>query len=72
MIDKIISHGVNADKEHPSAEVGEVTYRVRWYGYGAVDDTYEPIKHLPRNKVVSYCKRKKLPLPDNINEAVAG
>lgn len=72
VIDRIISHGVNTDEEHPSAEVGEVTYRVRWYGYGAADDTYEPIKHLPRNKVISFCKRKKLPLPDNINEAVAG
>jgi len=68
----IISHGTNEDKDHPSADVGETTYRVRWYGYSSKDDTYEPIRHLPRNKVISYYKRKKLPIPENINENQQG
>ena len=72
VIDRIVSHGINDDTDHPSADVGETTYRIRWYGYSAKDDTYEPIRHLPRNKVVSYYKRKKLPVPNNIEEAQQG
>ena len=72
VIDRIVSHGINDDADHPSADVGETTYRIRWYGYSAKDDTYEPIRHLPRNKVVSYYKRKKLPVPNNIEEAQQG
>ena len=58
VVDRIISHGTNEDPEHPTAAVGETTYRVRWYGFEKNEDTYEPIQHLPRNKIVSYCKRK--------------
>ena len=72
VVDRIISHGINQDENHPSAKVGETTYRIRWYGYKPSDDTWEPIHHLPRNKVVSYYKRKKIRLPSNINEAILG
>ncbi|MEM1010485.1 MAG: chromo domain-containing protein, partial [Myxococcota bacterium] len=72
IVDRIVGHGVNEDEEHPSAQVGETTYRVRWYGYGSQDDTYEPIHHLPLNKVVSYHKRKRFPLPDTLERAIAG
>lgn len=63
---------MNEDAEHPSAEVGETTYHVRWYDYEPSEDTYEPIKNLPRNQVVSYYKRKKLTLTDNIEKAQLG
>ncbi|MEM9094861.1 MAG: chromo domain-containing protein [Pseudomonadota bacterium] len=72
VIDRIVSHGINEDNNHPSAKPGETVYRVRWYGYSASDDTYEPIRHLPRNKVVSYYKRKRLALPTDIGKAQLG
>ena len=31
VMDRIVSHGTNEDPEHPSAELGKTTYRVRWY-----------------------------------------
>ena len=72
VIDRIISHGINEDSKHPTAKVGETTYRVRWFGYEASDDTYEPIRHLPRNKVVSYYNKKKLTLPKTLGQAQLG
>ena len=72
VIDKIISHGINEDPDHPSATVGETTYQVRWYGQNCDGDTYEPIRHIPRNKIVSYYKRIKQPLPDNLDQAQLG
>ncbi len=72
VVERIISHGINEDPEHPTARVGETTYRVRWYGYEEKDDTYEPVRNLPRNKIVSYHKRKKLRIPENIDSAIAG
>ena len=32
VVDKVVSHGVNTDPQHPTAAMGETTYRVRWYG----------------------------------------
>ncbi len=72
VMERIVSHGINEDPEHPTAKVGETTYQIRWYGVDKDGDTYEPIQHIPRNKVVSYYRRKQLPLPDNINSAQAG
>ena len=72
VIDNIVSHGINEDSKHPSAKLGETTYRVRWHGYSPSDDTYELIHHLPRNKVVSYYKKKKLQLPSDLDKAQLG
>ncbi len=72
IIDKIVSHAANTNPEHPSAELGETVYRVRWHDYGPEDDTLEPIRHLPRNKVVAYHRSKKMQLPANIGDAQVG
>ena len=71
-MERIIDHGINEDPEHPSAQVGETTYRVRWYGQDAKGDTFEPIRLIPRNKVISYYMRKKLALPNDIDQAQMG
>ena len=72
VIDRIISHEQNNDAEHPHAAIDETLYRVRWYGYQAADDTWEPITHLPRSKVISYHKRKRLAIPDDIQRSMTG
>lgn len=72
VIYQIISHGVNDDQEHPSARPVEPTYRVPWYGFDSDDNTSEPIRHIPRNKIVSYYERIRQPLPDNLDEAQQG
>ena len=72
VIDRIISHEQNNDAEHPHAAFDETLYRVRWYGYQAADDTWEPITHLPRSKVISYHKRKRLAIPDDIQRSMTG
>lgn len=51
---------------------GEVLHRIRWYGYGPQDDTWEPINHLPRNRVIQYYKRKRLEIPSTIGKARTG
>ena len=71
-MDKIVDHKINDDPEHPSAELGETVYRIRWENYGPEGDSFEPIRNLPRNKVVSYHKSKKLALPSNIGDAIIG
>ncbi len=36
---------------------GEMKYRVRWYGFSASQDTWEPEHHLPREFVQRYWKK---------------
>ena len=36
---------------------GEQYYKVRWYDRNADADTWEPISHLPRSKILSFHKR---------------
>lgn len=72
VIDRVVTHGVNKDGKHPNPEVGETVFRVLWYGYGSKDDTFEPIHHLPRSKILSYCNRRKLPIPIDIGRAMIG
>ena len=33
--------------------------RVRWFDYGSTDDTWKPLKNLPRNLVVRFLRQKK-------------
>lgn len=72
VVDRVVAHGVCDDASHPSAKLGETIFRTRWYGFDSSQDTWEPITHLPRGKVLSYFRRKKLPVPENIGMAVDG
>ena len=74
VIDKIVDHGRCDDEDNPSTCIGDLLYRVRWYGFTSKDDTWEPVRHLPRNKIVSYHRRTQQPLPheDELNQARAG
>lgn len=70
--DRIISHGINGDKEDPSAKNEERNYCVRWYGLDRSDDTFESILHLPRTKTSSLYMRIKQPLLNIEDEALQG
>lgn len=63
VLDHIVDHG---DVE------GQTRYRVRWYGYDPSEDTWEPIHHLPRSRIVLYCRRNGIPLPGDIGKAQVG
>ena len=72
VMDKIISHRINKSKKHRYADVGDLLYRIRWYDFGPSDDTWEPISHIPRSKLISYHNRKGLPLPNHLDDSIDG
>lgn len=49
--------------------VGKTLYRIQWHSFEACDDTWKPIRHLARSKVLSYYKSTKLPVPETMSEA---
>ena len=63
VIEKIIDHGYQDE---------ELVLRVKWYGYAIKDATWEPIEHLPRSAVVTYFRRKGIPLPQQVARARSG
>jgi len=71
VINRIVAHEI-ADGSEPSHPAGQWLYRIRWYGFGQFDDTWEPIEHLPRSHVQRYHKKRKLPLPPDIDKALIG
>ena len=72
VIDKVVDHIINEDEGHPHAKHGDMLYKVRWFGYTPEDDTFEPVHHLPRSQVLSYHRRKQMPVPSNIAKAMLG
>lgn len=59
MIDKLDHHPAD----------GPEFFRVRLYGYSQDQNTWEPIWKIPRNHVVSYLRRRRIPVPLNIAAA---
>jgi hypothetical protein len=53
VIDRLISHARDENDR-------EWIIRVRWAGFSAEEDTWEPVRNLPANMVRRYEKRKKL------------
>jgi hypothetical protein len=53
VVDRLISHASSEDD-------GKWLIRVRWAGFGAVGDTWEPARNLPHSLVAKYERRKKL------------
>jgi Chromo (CHRromatin Organisation MOdifier) domain len=39
---------------------GSVQYKVRWYGIGPSEDTWEPSAHVPEDALRRYHRRKGL------------
>ena len=64
IIDRLVAHRI--------AEDGTTLYQIRWYGYSQNDDTIQPIGDIPRSKVVEYCRRRRLELPHDLENAIAG
>jgi hypothetical protein len=40
---------------------GSLRYKIRWFGYGKDDDTWEPEEHLPEALVRKYHRKTRLP-----------
>jgi Chromo (CHRromatin Organisation MOdifier) domain len=55
VVDRLIQH---------SYKEGELHFRVRWFGYGVEDDTWEPWSALPEDIVNSYLRKRHVPLRD--------
>ena len=71
-IDHIIAHQMNRHFRHHYANYNEVLYRIRWYDREADDNTWEPIHHLPRSKVLSYTRTVKMLIITNIDVVFDG
>jgi Chromo (CHRromatin Organisation MOdifier) domain len=56
VVERIISHGETKE--------GEYIVRVRWHGYAADADTWEPAADIPMRFMVRYAERKKIALSE--------
>ena len=74
VIDKVVDRERCDDEDNPSAHIGDLLYLVCWYEFTFKDDTWEPVRHLPCNKIISYHKRTQQPLPheDELRQGRAG
>ncbi|GMR49201.1 hypothetical protein PMAYCL1PPCAC_19396, partial [Pristionchus mayeri] len=49
----------------------DYAFKVRWRGFEEDEDTWEPIENFNANfekKIRKYCKKKGIPIPDNLHE----
>lgn len=72
IMDRTASRRINEDTNHPAANIGAMSYRMRWYGFYHHNDTIKSIWHIRRSKFVSYYKRIKWSLSEIIKEAQIG
>lgn len=52
--------------QDPDGKTGDWIARIKWVGY--LEQTWEPLSHIPRLKGLHYYERKKCELPRNIDE----
>lgn len=69
VLDKIFKHRTNKSKKHRYEKIVYLLNHIRWYGYEPAGDTFEPIQHISRSKVISYHKGKRLSIPLNLYES---
>lgn len=50
-VERVIAHRTTPGRR-------DKQYRVRWYGFSAKDDTYEPAEHIPAHFIARYWKRR--------------
>lgn len=42
-------------------------YRIRWYEYDSIHDTWEPINRLTHIHILAHCTRNKIKIPNQID-----
>ena len=62
VIDRITDHQTTAD--------GQTEFKVRWAL--SQTSTWEPTAHLPYSHIMRYCRRRKIDLPADIDQARSG
>lgn len=68
----IMSHKIIRSSLNSQAAYVKPLYRIFWYDHGPFFDTWEPTAHLQRNKIFSDDMKRKLKLPDNIDDDIDG
>jgi len=58
MWDRFLNHEVDDE--------GDLWLKVRWWGYGPEEDTWERARKFDPRKVRQYCRRKRLPDPSGL------
>lgn len=72
MIERIVYHAPNDNENHNQEKLGQNLYGINLYGYIVMVDTWELVEHLPRRKVMRYCSRKRIELPNDPNSLTVG
>jgi len=62
VVDKLVDHRPISDEEPSKLE-----FLVKWFGHQ--EKTWEPVNHLRSSQILRYCRNRKIPLPENYNEA---
>ena len=71
-MDEIVDLKVNKSRRDRYAKYGENLYKVLWHGFGPEEDTWEPTNQFPRSKIVTFYRKRKQPIPSDINKAING
>lgn len=64
--DRIADHKPIKDQQSRYAKYGDTLSLVWWYDCGSDVHTWKPIEHLRRSQVLTYFRRKKLRMTDDI------